>query len=272
MMQKAPHTGPPDVRAPHGAPYTGMPAGTWFPPTPQVLKNVWMLIVGYKADPDAIRAVLPPGLEPHDSGLVQMNMYELPDPADTSGFGAFSLTYLTVEVAGHDSLAAEGTMTLPGRYYVHYWNSSERVRTYVREGAGIPAEPGVCSWSRDADKLVSTLSVEGQEVIKATAAVTDEHLMTIGGHLHYYTHRQFPDLEGGTAIVSELVELPIPFIADVYDATVEDVSFDFSDGAAAAALAPSQPLQAESVLYGKVALSYPAGRRIIDYQAQERLV
>jgi acetoacetate decarboxylase len=97
--------------------YAGMPAGVWFLPTPQLLKDVRMIIVGYRADEDALRAVLPPGLEPHESRQVQMNMYECPDPAQTSGFGAFTLTYLTVEVAGHDSLAAEGSLAIPGRYF-----------------------------------------------------------------------------------------------------------------------------------------------------------
>jgi hypothetical protein len=51
-------------------------------------------------------------LEPHPNGMVQMNMYEVQDN-QTSGFGPFSLTYLTVEIAGHDSYAAEGAQRRP---------------------------------------------------------------------------------------------------------------------------------------------------------------
>jgi len=122
-------------------PYKGMPKTRWAPPAPQLIKDARMLIVGYKANPDALAAVLPPGLQPHPNGLVQMNMYEV-EARQTSGFGAFSLTYLTVEIDGHDSLAADGTVAIPGRFFAYYWNSSPRVRTYAREAAGIPAMPG----------------------------------------------------------------------------------------------------------------------------------
>jgi hypothetical protein len=42
-----------------------------------------------------------------------MNMNEVA-AEQTSSFGAFTLTYLTVEVDGHDSLAAEESMPIPG--------------------------------------------------------------------------------------------------------------------------------------------------------------
>lgn len=249
-------------------PYTGMPATRpWVPPTPQLIKDAWMLIVGYKADPEALRAVLPSGLEPHPNGLVQMNMYEVPDPAQTSGFGAFSLTYLTVEVAGHDSWAADGTLAIPGRFFAYYWNSSDRMRTYAREACGIPAVPGACRWERGDGRLVSTLSVDGQPAIRATAAVTAQRLMTLGGHLNYYAHRQFPAPAGGTAALSELLEFPLPFVAELYDARVEAVEFSFPAGDPAARLAPRQPFEAPSVLYGQVTFTYSMGRRLRDYLA-----
>ena len=247
-------------------PYTGMPPRQWFPPTPQLIKDAWMLIIGYQADADAIRAVLPPGLEPHPNNLVQMNMYEV-EGTQTSGFGPYSLTYLSVEIADHDSLAADGTMPIPGRFFAYYWNSSERVRRYAREAAGIPALPGSRSGVQEGDKLVSTLTVDGQPVIRAVANVTDNFLMTLGGHLNYYSHRQFSAPEGGLAVVSELLEFPLPFVVDLYEATVQEVEFSFPDGEPAAELAPVQPLQVPSVLYGKVTFTYSMGRRIRDYLA-----
>lgn len=89
------------------------PPSIWSPPAPQLIKDARMLIIGYKADRDAIQEVLPAGLEAHASGLVQMNMYEVAGD-QTSGFGPFSLTYLAVEVANHDSYAAEGAVAIPG--------------------------------------------------------------------------------------------------------------------------------------------------------------
>ncbi len=187
-------------------PYTGMPPRKWFPETPQLLKDVWMLIVRYRANRDALQAVLPPGLDPHPDSLVRMNMYVVPDGRQTSGFGPYSLTYLTVELAGHDSWVNEGAMAVPGTFFVYYWNSSERVRRYTREAAGIPALPGSCTWQREGDKLISTLTVDDQPVIRTVASVTDNLLMPLGGHLNYYSHRQFGAPEGGRAVVSELLE------------------------------------------------------------------
>jgi acetoacetate decarboxylase len=248
-----------------------MPAGTWFPPTPQLIKDAWMLIAGYKADPDALQTVLPPGLEPHANGLVQMNMYIVPDANQTSGFGSFSLTYLTIEIADHDSLAADGSMRIPGRFFAFYWNSSDRVRTYAREACGIPAVPGSCSWSRTENSLISTLTVDERPVITAVATTTDNKLMTLGGHLNYYAHRQLPRPEGGRAEVSELLEFPLPFVADLYDASVQDIKFNFPEGEPASALAPLEPLHVPSLLYGQVTFTYSMGRRIHDYVASEAL-
>jgi acetoacetate decarboxylase len=245
-------------------PYRGMPAQTWAPPAPQLIKNARMIIVGYRADPSALAAVLPPGLSPHPNNLVQMNMYEV-QAEQTSGFGAFSLTYLTVEIDGRDSLAADGTLPIPGRCFAYYWNSSPRVVTYAREKAGIPAMPGVRRAQIDNGTLISTLSVDDRDVITARASVTDTPLGTLGGHLNYYAHREIPRPEGGAAAISELIELPLPFIVDMYEATVEGISFDFPAGHPAGQLAPIDPLEVPSVLYGDVTFTYSMGRQIMDY-------
>lgn len=245
-------------------PYRGMPASLWTPPTPQLIRGARMLIVGYEANPEALKAVLPEGLKPHPNNMVQMNMYEI-EASNTSGFGAFSLTYLTVEVEGHDSLAAEGTLPIPGRFFAYYWNSSPRVLAYAREAAGIPAMHGVRRAETVDGRLVSTLAVDGKDVITARATVTDTPAGTLGGHLNYYAHREFPRPEGGSAAISELIELPLPFVADLYEAKVDDISFDFPDGHPAASLAPVSPLSIPSVLYGDVTFTYSMGRQIKNY-------
>ncbi len=223
-----------------------------------------MIIIGYQAEPDALAEMLPPGLTPHPNNLVQMNMYAV-EADQTSGFGAFSLTYLTVEIADHDSLAAEGTLPIPGRFFAYYWNSSPRVLAYAREGAGIPALPGVRRSNVTDGVLTSTLSVDDQDVITARASVTDTPAGTLGGHLNYYAHRQIPRPEGGTAALSELIELPLPFVVDLYEATVDDISFSFPEGHPAARLTPVTPLNTPSVLYGDVTFTYSMGRTIRDY-------
>ena len=149
-----------------------------------------MIIIGYRADIDAIEEVLPPGLGAHPNGLVQMNMYEVA-AEQTSGFGAFSLTYLSVEVANHDSYAAEGTVPIPGRYFAFYWNSSARVCAYVRESIGVRAMPGKRRVESRDCKLQSILAVEGRDVIRVTASTSEEAVGTLGGQLHYYSGIRF---------------------------------------------------------------------------------
>ena len=240
------------------------PPSVWSPPTPQLIKDARMLIIGYRADMNAIEEVLPEGLEPHPNGLVQMNMYEV--PADqTSGFGAFSLTYLSVEVADHDSYAAEGAMPIPGRYFAYYWNSSARVCAYVRESIGVRAMPGERRTESRDDKFQSILKVEGRDVIKVSASLGNELGGTLGGHLNYFSHREFAKPEGGSPVVSELLEFPLPFVADLYDAKVEDISFDFPDGHPAARLAPITPLETPSIMHADVTFTYSMGRQVRNY-------
>lgn len=250
--------------------YTGMPPGTAVP-APQLIKDARMLIVGYEADPDVLAAALPPGLEPHPNNLVQMNMYRVPSTEQTSHLDPYTLTYLTVEVADRDSRAiseAGGEMAVPGRYWVGYWNDSAQMQAFTREAGGIPTLEGTCDWSEEDGHLVSTLSVDGRPVIEAEATVGDEQIDTLTGHLHYYAHRQFPELSGGRAAVSELVEFPLPFVSELYEAEVEDVRFDFPDGSPFGEFAPVEPLSTPSVLHGTVTFTYPTGRVIRDYLAE----
>jgi acetoacetate decarboxylase len=238
----------------------------WSPPTPQLIKNARALIIGYRADMKAIEEVLPPGLEPHPNGLVQMNMYEVQGD-QTSGFGPFSLTYLSVEVADHDSYAAEGSVPIPGRYFAYYWNSSARVLAYVRESLGVRAMPGERRIETRDDKIQSILKVEGRDVIKVTASLSEEAGGTLGGHLNYFSHREFAKPDGGSPVVSELLEFPLPFVADLYGAQVEDIAFDFPDGHPAARLAPIAPLETPSIMHADVTFTYSMGRQLQNYLA-----
>lgn len=247
------------------ASYTGMPSGKWtIPPTPQLIKDASMLIVGYKADPKVLKANLPSGLEPHPNGLVQMNMYQV-EESQTSGFGPIGLTYLTIEVDGHDSLAQNGSLNIPGRYFAHYWNSSNRMRMYAREFSGIPALPGTYSRKNEDGILNSTLLVDDQPMIEVSAKVGKDNIGMLSGHLNYYAHRQFPLPQGGGAALSELLEFPLPFIAELYDASVDSIKFSFDKSDPASQFKPIEPLAVESVLYGKVTFTYSMGRRVIDY-------
>ena len=249
-------------------PYRGMPPTLWAPEIPQLIRGARMIIVGYEADREALQEMLPPGLTPHPNNSIQMNMYEI-EADQSSGFGGFSLTYLTVEIDGHDSRAGDGTVSIPGRFFAYYWNSSPRVISYAREGAGIPALPGVRTAEVTDGKLTSALSVDGSEVIKLAASVTDDHAGDLGGHLNYYTHRQIPQPFGGYAALSELIELPLPFTVKLYEASVDDLKFSFPEGHPAQRLAPTDPLNITGLLYGDVTFTYSMGRVIHDYLLDE---
>lgn len=254
----------------NNVPFTGMPRNKWaIPPTPQLIRDAWMLIMGYKADTNALREVLPPGLEPHPNGLVQLNMYEVPDADQTSGFGPFGLSYLTIEIADHDSLAANGTISIPGRFFAHYFNSSSLMRTYVRESMGVPALPGSLKREFNGNELTSTMTVDGRSVIKATVDVGNEVVDKMGGHLNYYAHRQIPKPEGGSAAISEVIEFPLPFTAETYDIKVKDIIFNFPESDPASLLKPIEPLETPSVMYGKFSFTYSMGRTIIDYLEED---
>jgi hypothetical protein len=251
--------------------YTGMPEGTYVSP-PQLIKNARMLIVGYEADPEVLESVLPPDLTPHPNNLVQMNMYRVPSSEQTSHLEPYSLTYLTVEVDGRDSRGiseAEGEMPIPGRFWVGYWTDSAQMQAYTREAGGIPSLSGSCSWEEDDGELISTLSVDDNPVIETEASVGDEQIDTLTGHLHYYAHRQIPQPQGGQAQINELIEFPIPFVSELYSAEVERVEFNFPEGSQFQQFAPVEPLSTPSILHGTVTFTYPQGRRIRDYLAED---
>ncbi|WP_226005605.1 acetoacetate decarboxylase family protein [Natrinema salinisoli] len=251
--------------------YTGMPEGTAVSP-PQLIKNARMLIVGYEADPDVLADALPPGLEPHPNTLVQLNTYRVPSAERTSHLEPYTLTYLTVEVADHDSRAistAQGEMPVPGRFWVGYWTDSPQMRTFTREAGGIPSLAGSCEWDEAGGQLISTLSVDGDPVLEAEATVGDQQIDTLTGHLNYYAHRQFPDPAGGRAQVSELLEFPIPFVSELYEAEVDRIDFEFPEESPFQRFAPVEPLSTPSVLHGTVTFTYPQGRRIRDYLAAD---
>ena len=251
----------------HEHSYTGMPPGESIP-APQLVRDAQALVVGYEANPDVLEEMLPPGLEPHPNNLIQMNMYRVEDSTQTSHLPPYSLTYLCIEVADYDSHVlseAGGEMTIPGRFWVGYWNDSPRMQAFVRETLGIPCLPGACSWAREGEDLTSTLTVDGEDVITAEASVDDDHIDTLSGHLNYYARRQLPDPSGGRGQVDELVEIPIPFVCELATATVSDIEFDFPEHSGFSHYAPVEPLSTPSVLYGSITITYSQGRRVRDY-------
>ena len=110
---------------------------------PQLIVDARMLyLVWLPEDAAAASALVPGELEVADGAPVFLNQYAVDDGGQTSGagspdgFGAYSLTYLGVELAGLD--LEDGT---PGRWWTHYLDSSENMIRYAAEH-GVPADVG----------------------------------------------------------------------------------------------------------------------------------
>ncbi len=194
-------------------------------PAPQLVTDAWMFIAAYKADPETLKALLPPGLEPNPAGHIVINMYTVPNATQTSGFGAYTLTYLTVELKDQDSYIMGSDSTIPGRYFVYYFNSSPTMREYVKK-IGIPAEEGMTTTTVKDGKLTAVLTVEGKPLIEATADVGSELRNFGGGHLNYFGLME-TEQDGKT--VKQVVKYPIPWVGGTVEMKNPKITFNVPD-------------------------------------------
>jgi len=190
-------------------------------PGPQLVTNAWMFIAAYKADPKALKELLPPGLEPSPDGQVVINMYTVPKADQTSGFGSYTLTYLTIELKDQNSYVMDSDITYPGRYFVHYFNSSRVMRKFTKK-IGIPVKKGRTTTVVKNGKLTATLTVKGKPFIVAKADVVSKLGPPSGGHLNYFGLRKARRI--GTS-KSQVVKYPIPFVGQV--AQVSNAKIEF---------------------------------------------
>lgn len=193
-------------------------------PAPQLVTDAWMFMAAYKADPEALKALLPEGLE--TTGNIVINMYTVPEATQTSGFGAYTLTYLTVELKGHDSYIMNSETTIPGRYFAYYFNSSPFMREYTKL-IGIPAEEGMTTTTVKDGKLTAVLTVGGQKFIEATADVGSELGNFGGGHLNYFGLLE-TEKDGKTA--KQIVKYPIPWNGGTVDIKNPKITFTAPEG------------------------------------------
>ena len=216
---------------------------------PQLVINSRMIYSSWiPADPAAAAALLPAGLKPAANRAVYMNQYVVDSEEQTSGFGAYSLTYLGLDLAG---ITAPDGVT-PGRFFTHYLNSSEIVRTYAAE-RGVPASPGRTTVEIQGHRLVATTFVDGVPVIRTQARIGHKIGAVARGHLLYVTRKNGRLLAGNYAYIGELVE----------DFATESIEFLAPDHPVYA-LRPASPLQ---VVPGscwfapKDSFVYPGGER-----------
>lgn len=182
-------------------------------PAPQLVTDAWMFIAAYKADPEVLNELLPEGLKPHPNNHIVINMYTIPASTQTSGFGAYTLTYLAVELDGHDSYVMGQDTGYPGRYFVFYFNSSPLMRDFTKS-AGIPAQEGMTTTTVENGKLKAVLTVDGKPFIESTADVGSELGSFGGGHLNYFG---LISSEKDGKKMSQVVKYPIPWNGGVVE-------------------------------------------------------
>ena len=199
---------------------------------PQMVINSRMLYTSWMpADPEAAGRLLPAGVPM--AGPVYMNQYVVDRDEQTSGFGAYSLTYLGLDIA--DMTDPEGV--LPGRYMLFYFNSSERMREYTTREYGLPAEPGGTVVEVSGGTVTATTTVGGADLIHCEAAIGDGIAMVARGQLTYVREHQGRLMAGN-----------FPYIADMADG-FEVRSIELLDADHPVyALRPADPLQVQTAV------------------------
>jgi hypothetical protein len=135
---------------------------------PQLVVNSRMIYSSWiPADPDAAARLLPDRLTPAANKAIYMNQYVVDSEEQTSGFGAYSLTYLGLDLGG---LTAPDGVT-PARFFTNYFNSSQVMRDYAAE-RGVPASPGRTTVEVHGHELEATTFVEGVPIIRTHARVS----------------------------------------------------------------------------------------------------
>jgi hypothetical protein len=201
------------------------------------------------ADPQAAAALLPDRLNPAANRAIYMNQYVVDSEEQTSGFGAYSLTYLGLDL----SFTAPDGVT-PARFFTNYFNSSERMREYAAD-RGVPASPGSTTVEVHGHELEATTSVDGVPIIRTRARVGNKVGVVARGHLTYVTKLDGKLLAGNYAYIGDLVD---PF-------ELQSVEFLAKDHPVWA-LRPAQPLQVvtgSSWFAPRDSFVYPGGEREI---------
>ena len=212
---------------------------------PQMVTNSRMLYLTWvPADPDAVRALTPDALDMAENNQCFMNQYVVDSEDQTSGFAAYSLTYLGPDLSGLNT--PDGAV--PGRWWTHYINSNADMRAYASQ-RGVPAEPGETVLEISDGVLTATTSADGAPIIRTTVTVGDEIAGVARGQLRYIT-----EVDG--TLTSGLY----PFVLEAVQPW-EVTSLEFLEPShPVSALRPADPLQVTWGFYSpNSSFCYPGG-------------
>ncbi|WBB69813.1 hypothetical protein [Micromonospora sp. WMMD812] len=215
------------------------------PAAPQIVVNSRTLYFSWlPADPGAVADLVPTGLRPRPDRQVFLNQYVVDDEAQTSGLGAYSLTYLGVSLSGVD---APGAVS-PGGWWTHYVASSPRVLAYA-EARGAPGHLGRTVIDVHDGALVAETELDGVPVIRARCRVGDTGHVMSSGHHRYFTRRNGQLL---SSVYAYLAEPVTPF-------EIESVEF-LEPEHPLYALRPANPLVISWGFYSpRASFAYPGG-------------
>jgi hypothetical protein len=209
-----------------------------------------LYLVWLPADADAAAALVPPELEAAPGSPVFMNQYVVDDAAQTSnaaspeGFGAYSLTYLGIDLAGLDT--EDGT---PARWWTNYFDSSPNMIRYAAVH-GVPAGDGETELEFSAGTLVATTTLGGKEAIRTTAHAEVGNGARATGQLRYLTR-----------VDGQIVSGRYPFVMDAAETfDVRSVEFLGAGPESLLALRPADPLDITFGFYSPwISFCYPGG-------------
>ncbi|PGH45627.1 hypothetical protein GA0070622_4609 [Micromonospora sediminicola] len=220
------------------------------PAAPQLVINAPTLLFSWiPADPGAAEALVPAGLRAHPQREVFLCQYVVDDGTQTSGFGAYSLTFLGVSLADMDAPDGE----TPGGWWTHYLASSPRVRQYAA-ARGAPATDGETHLEVRGGRLTAETRADGRPLIRVTARVGHTGTEAHNGHHRYLTRRD-----------GELIVTDYPYVAEpVSPFEVESVEF-LAPEHPVYALRPANPLHVCWGFYSpRVSFAYPARPKVPD--------
>ncbi len=212
---------------------------------PQLVTKARMLYFCWvPADPAAAAALLPAGLTPAQDKAIYINQYVVDTDAQTSHFGAYSLTYMGLDL---DGLNVDGDT--PGRFWTHYYNSNSGMRAYAAE-RGIPAEAGKTELSiADGVLTANTWDGDGTHLFRTRARVSEALGEPARGHLRYIIQPGGVLESGRYAYVGDTVE------------DFEILSFEFlAPDHPVNTLRPADPLEITFGFYSPASsFCYPGG-------------
>jgi len=212
---------------------------------PQLVVNSRMLYFGWvPADPKAAEELVPTGLRPLPNRQVFINQYQVDSDEQTSHFGAYSLTYLGLDVADLDIPGG-----VPARWWTHYINSSEQMNEFAKRVYGVPTSSGTTELELIGKKLVATTYQDERPVIRTTVETGPAGDLFVRAHLRYITK-----------VGGEFVSGRYPAIGHCAD-PFKVTKLEFLDPSHSLyALRPKEPLEVTWGFYfHNAAFAYPGG-------------